>query len=117
MARRAVVHLVDDLDQSVIEDGNGEIVSFGLDGTTYEIDLTNEHADELRQALSRYVEAARKTGSDRRARARSTGRSRSSKSDVSPTAVREWAKANGIEVAARGRVPQSVIEQFRAAGN
>ncbi len=55
MARRAVVHLVDDLDQTVIEDGNGQIVSFGLDGTTYEIDLTNEHADELRGALSRYV--------------------------------------------------------------
>src|SRR5687767_6968347 len=117
MARRAVVHLVDDLDQSVIEDGNGEIVSFGLDGTAYEIDLSNEHADELRQALSRYVEASRKTGSDRPARARTRGRSRSSKSDVSPTAVRKWAKANNIEVSARGRVPQSVIEQFRAAGN
>jgi hypothetical protein len=83
----------------------------------YEIDLTNEHADELRGALTRYVEAARKTGSDRSARARSTGRSRSSKSDVSPVAVREWAKAKGIEVSSRGRVPQSVIEQFKAAGN
>ena len=117
MARRAVVHLVDDLDQTVIEDGNGQGVSFGLDGTTYEIDLTNAHAEEMRGVLARYVEAARKTGSDRPARARSTGRSRSSKSDISPTAVREWAKANGIEVSARGRIPQSVIEQFKAAGN
>ena len=117
MARRAVVHLVDDLDETIIEDGDGQIVSFGLDGTTYEIDLTNEHADELREALGRYVEAARKTGSGRPTRARSTGRSRSSKADVSPTAVREWAKANGIEVSTRGRIPQSVIEQFQAAGN
>ncbi len=88
MARRAVVQLVDDLDETIIEDGDGQIVSFGLDGTTYEIDLTNEHADELRGALTRYVEAARKTGIDRPARARGTGRSRSSKSDVSPVAVR-----------------------------
>jgi nucleoid-associated protein Lsr2 len=117
MARAAVVHLVDDLDETIIEDGDGQIVSFGLDGTTYEIDLTNEHADALRGALARYVEAARKTGSDRPARARGTGPSRSSKSDVSPTAVREWAKANGIEVSARGRIPQSVVDQFRAAGN
>jgi hypothetical protein len=117
MARRAVVHLVDDLDQTVIEDGNGQGVSFGLDGTTYEIDLTNEHAEEMRGVLARYVEAARKTGSDRPARALSTGRSRSSKSDIRPTAVREWARANGIEVSARGRIPQSVIEQFKAAGN
>ncbi len=117
MARRALVHLVDDLDETIIEDGDGQTVRFGLDGTAYELDLTNENADEMREALARYVEAARKTGSDRPARARSTGRSRSSKSDVSPVAVREWAKANGIEVSARGRIPQSVVEQFKAAGN
>jgi hypothetical protein len=35
-------------------------VSFGLDGRNYEIDLTNENAEELRQALGKYVEAGRK---------------------------------------------------------
>src|SRR3954468_5911476 len=102
MARRAVIHLVDDLDETVIENGDGQTVSFGLNGTGYEIDLTNEHADELRGALTRYVEAARKPGTDRTARA--SGGSRARKSDFSPVAVREWAKANGIEVSARGRV-------------
>jgi hypothetical protein len=115
VAQKTIVRLVDDLDQTVIENGNGQTVRFALDGTGYEIDLTNEHADELRGALARYVEAARRTGADRTAR--TSGRSRSSKSDVSPVAVREWAKANGIEVSARGRVPQSVIDQFRSAGN
>jgi Lsr2 len=117
MARRAVVQLVDDLDDTVIENDDGQIVRFGLDGTGYEIDLTNEHADELRGALARYVEAARKTGGDRPARARSTGRSRSTKSDVSPVAVRQWAKSKGIEVSARGRIPQSVVDQFKAGGD
>ena len=117
MAQKTITMLVDDLDATQIENGSGQTVRFSLDKQNYEIDLTNEHADELRAALARYVEAARKTGSDRPARARSTGRSRSSKPDISPTAVREWAKANGIEVSARGRIPPSVIDQFRAAGN
>jgi hypothetical protein len=106
---RTVVHLVDDLDETVIENGDGQTVRFGLNGTAYEIDLTNEHADELREALARYVDAARKTGTDRR--------SRSSKSDFSPVAVREWARANGIVVSGRGRIPRSVVAQFHAAGN
>src|SRR4051794_11443906 len=109
MARRVSVQVVDDLDETIIENGDGQTVRFGLNGTAYEIDLTNEHADELREALARYVDAARKTGTDRR--------SRSSKSDFSPVAVREWAKANGVEVSARGRVPRLVVDQFRAAGN
>src|SRR4051794_5048713 len=117
MVRQAIVRLVDDLDETIIENGDGQTVSFGLNGTDYEIDLTNEHADELRAALARFVGAARKTGSSRRDRTRGTGRPRSSKSDVSPIAVREWAKANGIELSARGRVPQRVIDQFKAAGN
>ena len=115
MARRAVVHLVDDLDDTIIENGDGQTIRFGIDNVSYEIDLTNEHADEMREALARYVEAARKTGSERPARARS--KARQGKAEVSPQAVREWAKANGIEVSARGRIPQSVIDQFRAAGN
>lgn len=115
MARRAVVHLVDDLDDTIIENGDGQTISFGIDNVSYEIDLTNEHADELRGALARYVEAARKTGSDRPARTRS--KAAQGKTEVSPQAVREWAKANGIEVSARGRIPRSVVEQFRAAGN
>ncbi len=115
MARRAVVHLVDDLDDTIIENDDGQIVSFGINGTAYEIDLTNEHADEMREALSRYVEAARKTGSDRPARARS--KATQGKTQASPQAVREWAKANKIEISARGRIPKSVVEQFHAAGN
>jgi hypothetical protein len=34
-------------------------VRFGLDGTEYEIDLNAEHAQQLRDALARYVGAAR----------------------------------------------------------
>jgi hypothetical protein len=117
MARRTVVHLVDDLDDTIIGDDNGETVSFGLNGTDYEIDLTDEHADELRATLARYVEAVRKASGGRRTR--TSSRSRPSKSDFSPVAVREWAKANGVEVSpgphrtGRGR---AVLRGWELAG-
>ena len=55
MAKKVFYQLVDDLDGSTIEDGNGETVTFALDGSTYEIDLTSSNAVELRSAFSRYV--------------------------------------------------------------
>ncbi|SES67207.1 histone-like nucleoid-structuring protein Lsr2 [Geodermatophilus poikilotrophus] len=115
MAQQTVVRLVDDLDETVIEKGAGQTVQFGLDGTAYELDLTDEHADELREAFSRYVRAARKTGGQKSTASKPSRTA--SKSEVSPQAVREWAKANKVELSARGRIPQSVIDQFKAAGN
>ncbi len=116
MAQRTVIRLVDDLDDAEIVDGAGETVSFGLDGRRYEIDLTNDHADELRATLDRYVRAARKVGG-RQNRARATVAKATAPADYSPQAVRAWAKANKIKVSPRGRIPQSVVDQFRAAGN
>src|ERR1700709_1734550 len=57
MARKVQVILSDDLDENLSAD---ETVSFSLDGTSYEIDLAEKNAKELRDAFSRYVSAARK---------------------------------------------------------
>ena len=46
MAQKVQTFLIDDLDGS---DAEGT-VRFGLDGEQYEIDLSNEHAKELRTA-------------------------------------------------------------------
>src|SRR3954469_12206158 len=97
MAQRTVIRLVDDLDDTEIVDGAGETVSFALDGRQYEIDLTNEHADDLRAALDGYVRAARKVGG-RQSRAQATAAKTSAAVDYSPQAVRAWAKANKIKV-------------------
>ena len=56
MAQKVNVLLVDDIDGSDAD----ETIQFGLDGTHYEIDLNSDHAQELREQLSRYVKAARK---------------------------------------------------------
>ena len=116
MARRTIIRLVDDLDDTEIADGAGQTVRFALDGREYEIDLTDEHAAEMRAALDRYVAAARRVGG-RQAPARETVTKARASADYSPQAVRAWARANKIAVSPRGRIPQSVVEQFRAAGN
>ena len=118
MAQRTVIRLVDDLDDTDIVDGGGETVSFALDGRRYEIDLTNDHANEMRAALDRYVRAARKVGGRQsRGRVTSTRPQAAVAADYSARAVRAWAKANRIDVSPRGRIPQSVVNRFRAAGN
>lgn len=118
MAQRTVIRLVDDLDGSEIVDGGGETVSFGLDGRWYEIDLTDDHANKMRAALDRYIRAARKVGGRQsRARVTATGPQVAVTADYSAQAVRAWAKANRIDVSPRGRIPQSVVARFRAAGN
>jgi len=109
VAQKIQTLFVDDLDGSPAEG----TVRFGLDGTEYEIDLNEEHARALRDALARYVSAARRAGGGARRAARA-GR-RASASGLNTTEVREWAKAQGIEVKDRGRVPAELVVKFRAA--
>jgi hypothetical protein len=109
MARKVLTSFIDDFDGSPAE-GN---VQFGLDGTDYEIDLNAAHAEELRTLLAPYADAARKvTGVTWWAAARS-GR-RLPVSGLSIPEVRAWARAHGIEVKTRGRVPAGVIAKFLA---
>ena len=109
MAQKIQTLFIDDLDGSQA-DGT---VRFGLDGAEYEIDLNAEHAQALRGALARYVQAARRAGG--RAQRPARGGRRGSSSRVDSTEVREWAKAQGIEVKDRGRVPAELVVKFKAA--
>jgi hypothetical protein len=109
VAQKIQTLFIDDLDGSAAEG----TVRFGLDGTEYEIDLNARHAKELRDALARYVGAARRAGGAARRSAR--GARRGSASGLNTTEVREWAKAQGIEVKDRGRVPAELVVKFKAA--
>jgi hypothetical protein len=113
VAREVIEKLIDDLDGSEAT----ETVRFGLDGTTYEIDLNKKNAAALRKALAPYVKAARKgrsTGGRRKAAPAST--SRKARRDYDIVELREWAGSNGVQVPARGRIPQAVVDQYKAAG-
>ena len=109
MAQKVQTLFVDDLDGSQAEG----TVRFGLDGTDYEIDLNAKHAQALREALAPYMGAARRPGSGARRPAR--GARRAPAGGLNTTEIREWAKAQGIEVKDRGRVPAELVVRFKAA--
>ncbi len=123
MAQKVVMTMTDDIDGSEAN----ETVRFGLDGRSYEIDLNETHASELREVLAPYMSVARadrdgasRTGRGRsvgggRGRSGSSGSSGSSSGDVDPKAVRAWAAEQGIEVNARGRIPAQVVRQYQDA--
>jgi hypothetical protein len=109
MAQKVQTFLIDDLDGS---DAEGTI-RFGLDGTQYEIDLSTEHAKELRTALARYTDAGRRVPGTA-TRAAHNGR-KAPASNISNTEVRTWAKAQGLEIKERGRVSADILARYRAA--
>lgn len=107
MAQKIQTLFIDDLDGSPAEG----TVRFGLDGTEYEIDLNTEHAQALRAALARYVDAARRGGASK-----SPARSRRKAADsLDTTEIRDWARGQGIDVKDRGRIPADLVVKFRAA--
>ncbi|MGH3870520.1 MAG: histone-like nucleoid-structuring protein Lsr2 [Pseudonocardiaceae bacterium] len=122
MAQKTIVTLIDDLTGEEAEDIT--TVEFALEGVTYEIDLADDNAAKLRDNLSRYVAAARKTSGRRpgtRGADRSTGRA-TANGKVSGSgynrdtlkAIREWAKQNGHNVSDRGRLPLNVVHAWEA---
>ena len=114
MAQRVNVVLVDDIDGSDAV----ETLSFALDGVDYEIDLSEKHAEQLRKAFAPYVGHARRTGGRRRSGRRtssSAASSASSANGASAADIRAWARENGWDVPARGRVSAEVREAFAAA--
>lgn len=107
MAQKVQTFFIDDID-------GGEAagtVHFALDGVEYEIDLSIEHTDEMHTALGKYVDHARKVGGTTRRR----GSGRRSANTIDTTAVRAWAREQGINIKDRGRVPADVVTKYRAA--
>jgi nucleoid-associated protein Lsr2 len=113
MAREVIEKLVDDLDGGDAT----ETVSFALDGTRFEIDLSRKNAAAFRKSFDRYIKAGRRSpaaGGRRRKAAASTNGSKPKRAfDI--TKLREWAGANDVRVPARGRIPQAVVDQYMHA--
>jgi hypothetical protein len=105
VAQQVIVQFVDDLDGSVASG----TVEFALDGNDYAIDLSEENAAKLREALALFVGAARRSGGRRRT-AQSGQRPAANRERIA--AVRAWARENGHEVAERGRIPAAVLEAY-----
>lgn len=108
MARVEKVILVDDFDGGLAD----ESVTFAIDGTSYEIDLSKGNAAKLRDMFADYVSKARKVG--RKTRVRRSGASVSVDREQNQ-AMREWAKKQGLAVSDRGRISTEISDQYNAA--
>jgi hypothetical protein len=106
MATRIAVALEDDLDGGPAD----ETVRFRIGGADYEIDLSKKNAKTFRAGVAPFVEHARKAGRGAR-----RGPARPSSARERSGDIRAWAKAAGIEISDRGRIPASVVEQYEAA--
>jgi len=112
MAQKVTVTLVDDIDGSEAE----ETLEFGLDGVSYQIDLSGGNAGKLRSVLTDYVDHARRSGGRKRGPGRPAvvGRAtRTASVDRDQNqAIREWARKKGYKVSDRGRIPKEVTEAY-----
>jgi hypothetical protein len=113
MAKHTQVILIDDLDGG---DAN-ETVAFAIDGTSYEIDLSDGNAKRLREALSPFVGKARRAESvPTRGRRRGAGvGAQRAMSREKSAEIRAWAKQHGHPVSERGRIAASIVEAYEAA--
>ncbi|KQU02678.1 hypothetical protein ASG56_17390 [Rhodococcus sp. Leaf7] len=124
MAKKVVVHLVDDIDSTPIDE-DGEHITFAVDGQTYEIDLGPVNAAEFRRTVGYYVDHAAKVSGSSSTRSGGSTRSNSStrrqstavgrRSAEETKAVREWALGAGYDLAARGRIPSEVQKAYDAS--
>lgn len=120
MAQKVQILLVCDLHDDEVE--GTETVAFGLDGSSYEIDLCDEHAGELRDAFAPYVGGARRAGrAAAPAQRRRSGGTGGTGKATTPgdrqrvQEMREWARNNGHQVSERGRLSAAVVSAYEAA--
>ncbi|GIH25090.1 Lsr2 family protein [Acrocarpospora phusangensis] len=111
MAEKVI--LIDDLDQSEGEDVVRR--EFQLLQRTFAIDLSEANNARLAEAVG-LIELAVERGREvkQATRARKAPEATRLQGHTN-TDVREWAREQGIEVPARGKLPDEVIDKFLAA--
>lgn len=123
MAKQVIYELVDDIDGTSIDEGQGESIEFSLDGVDYVIDLKNKNANDFRKKIEYYVDYATRVGGRKRKPAAAgaptvtaSPASASTKRDPAQTrAIRQWAADNGYDINDRGRIPAEIVEAYEAA--
>jgi Lsr2 len=106
VAQRVTITLEDDLGGGPAD----ETIRFAFGGTVYEIDLSTKNATAFRAKLAPFLEHARTAGPSQPRPPGRTAANRQRSGDI-----RAWAQTQGIAVSERGRIPASVVQQYRAA--
>jgi hypothetical protein len=85
-------------------------VTFGLKGTWFEIDLTDDEQKDLEQRLADYLEKGRKAervGNPKRFVPETTPEERAE--------IRAWGREHGFEFAERGKIPKKLQQAYDEA--
>jgi hypothetical protein len=107
----------------LVDDMTGEdadvTITYSIDDEFYSIDLTEENAQAFRKVLAPYIEVSAVANAPRKTVSRSVATSSTpapaKRSPEELQAIRDWARANGYEVADRGRIKADIVEAFEAA--
>ena len=110
VAQKVSVTFACDYDSKEIPEGEHLTRAFSLDGRDYEIDLCEKHSQKFDETLKRFAGHARKVTSRVTRTKRRTAAHRQHSAQI-----RAWAKAGGIEVSDRGRIPAQVIASYEAS--
>lgn len=125
MATRVSTTLIDDTTGSEAD----ETLTFGLDGVTYEIDLSTDNAEKLRASIAAFIQSGRRTGGRSTYRPKATAGLRPVRRDTAAgasapadfskedrTNIRAWAETQGYHVGPRGRIAEKLQMDWVAAG-
>ena len=110
MAQKVSVTFACDYDSKQIPEGEHLTRAFSLDGRDYEIDLCRKHSERFDDALGPYASHARKSSARVPRTKRRTAAHRKHSAEV-----RAWAKAQGLTVSERGRIPAEVVSKYDAS--
>ncbi|WP_295626482.1 Lsr2 family protein [uncultured Corynebacterium sp.] len=116
MARKEFIQYIDDLDGTPLKDDEVKVVRFGYKGRNYHLDLSESNAEKFDELLRPYVEKATLDGA-----AAASGRPKrgsnpnSTKQRERNRIIRQWAKDRGMDVADRGALPKSIVDEYEAS--
>ncbi len=110
MAQRVQTLIVSDLSGEELG-GGGDTVTFTYRGVDYEIDVSPDESAEFDQAMAKYIQHGRRVSGRRQTRAGKTLGQGKEELD----AIRSWARENGHQVSARGRISKKVRDAYTAA--
>ena len=110
MSKRQMEVLVDDIDGTpIVDETQGRSIPVKIGDIETTLDLTNENIARLEDTFREFISA----GEGNVATRNSTPARRTPTEDL--TVIREWARKNGYEINARGRIPFSVMDAFAKA--
>jgi len=109
VAQKVSVTYACDYDQKEIPQGQHRLRRFSIDGRDYEIDLCLKHSERFDDAIGKYASHARKSSARVPRTKRRTAAHRKHSAEV-----RAWAKANGMAVSERGRIPAEVVSKYES---